>query len=247
MTAINPEAILKEHRTELRKRSRSAWADFVGRSAIREYAAYGIAVFCVIIALLNSDTAHKFLSAIPVVHDTREVDGYGQAVAHDTAVKRVPPDKAAGHVIDTFIPDVFNVFKSPAAMQRDYLQAQSLTDESGNALGTIRDLWSRSSPLQQLQDGTYGFVRPVPQEMTTQVVSTLDRGPAPVVGGGRMLRGNIEEYEVNFVVTGENDRAQTLYKGDIWLSSGGAATDDTVLGQYVYHFDFSIVKPVTQQ
>ena len=74
-------------------------------------------------------------------------DRFGQLIGDTGAVYRVPADVSSHSVITAFIHDVFTVYNSGPALQRNYLEAQSdFVDGNSGVVGVLKQYWDASSP-----------------------------------------------------------------------------------------------------
>jgi len=225
--------ILKEHMVRVKSRSRGAWLEYVGRSRVRECVSYAIAIIAVITAVIAIALAHRAYSSIIVQNDVREVDRLGQTLGQSGSIYRIPAALETHAFLSDFITDVFSVFASGPAMQRNYAVAQAYVDGQSNVGGTLKDFWNDYSPLRPNQ--TWDRTRE--QERVVSVTSILDRG---------RWSGSVEEYEIEWTVSplqGDGHiGAPTIYKGDIAVVGGAQRSDGNPWGLLVTHLSWSIVR-----
>lgn len=226
-------SVLEQHQELVKQRSRGAWLEYVGRSRTRELTAYAVALASILIAIVAVSLARATYSSIIVQHDVRTVDRFGQTIGQSGAVYRLPPALEAHAFISTFLVDVFSVYSSGIALQRNYNEAQSFIDSRSDVGGILKSFWSETSPLKT--DQTWDASRE--QERMVNITSILDRGPW---GNGA------EEYEVEWSIApvlGDGHLGDpTLYKGDVALVGGAQRNDANPWGILVTHFSWSALR-----
>jgi type IV secretory pathway TrbF-like protein len=225
--------ILKEHQERVKNRSRGAWLDYVGASRIREGVAYAFAVLMGIAAIIAISLAHHTASSVIVQNDVREVDRLGQTLGQSGSIYRIPAALETHAFLSDFITDIFSVFASGPAMQRNYAVAQAYVDGQSPVGGILKEFWDGYSPLRP--DQTWDRTRE--QERVVSVTSILDRG---------RWSGSAEEYEIEWTVSplqGDGHIGNpTLYKGDIAVVGGAQRSDANPWGLLVTHFSWSILR-----
>lgn len=227
--------VLEQHRKLTKERSRGAWSDYVGRSRMRELFAYGIAVISTLTAAGAVALAYRTASSVVVQSDVRTVDHFGQVIGESGAVYRIPAGLQTHAFLSKFITDVFTVYASGPALQRDYAEAQAAADGQSGVGGILRQFWSGYSPLR----GDLSWDRSREQERTVAITSILDRG--------RWTNGpGAEEYEVEWSiasVSGDGHLGQpTFYRGDLAVASGATRTDANPWGLLVTHFSWDVMR-----
>ena len=226
-------SVLEQHQELTKQRSRGAWLEYVGRSRTRELTAYVVALASIVIAIVAVSLARATYSSIIVQHDVRTVDRFGQTLGQSGAVYRLPPELETHAFISEFITDVFSVYSSGLALERNYGEAQSFVDGHSTVGGTIKAFWGETSPLRP--DRTWDNSRE--QERVVNVTSILDRGPW---GNGA------EEYEMEWSIApvlGNGHLGDPrLYKGDLALVGGAQRTDANPWGMLVTHFSWSALQ-----
>jgi type IV secretory pathway TrbF-like protein len=225
--------ILSQHQKLVRDRSRSAWLEYAGRSRMREMIAYILATLMTIIAIISISLARYTASSVIVQNNVRTVDRFGQLIGQTGAVYRIPANLETHAFLSRFVTDVFTVYGSAAALQRNYAEAQAATDGRSPVGGILKDFWSQYSPLRS--DLTWNAARD--QEQQAEITSILDRG--------RWSQGG-EEFEVDWTVSpvlGDGHLGgATLYKGDIALIGGAQHTDANPWGLLATHFSWSTLR-----
>lgn len=225
-----PAKIVQQHHSALRALSNRSWKETAKRQSRRElFGAVTMAAMAAT-ALLSVILLMKYQGSIPVVSNTIATDRFGQVIAKDTTIARIPAQVSAHSVIYWFMTDTFSIFDSAPAMQMNAKEALSLVS-SENVAQTVRAIWS-NGPLKA--DGTW--VQPV-GERHIKITSVLQRGDPTTQG---------TEYEVDFDLQNVNapnpPSAIQHYKADLVLASGGQQTDIDVAGLAITHFTFGVMK-----
>lgn len=222
--------VLEHHQELIRQRSRGAWLEYVGRSRVREGVAYAVAIVALFIAALAVALALRAYSSVIVQTDVRTVDRYGQTIGHSGAVYRIPAALETHAFLSQFITNVFTVYDSGSALQRDYAEAQAAVDSQSTVDGTLKGFWDEYSPLRT----DLSWDRSREQERMVAISSILDRG---------IWSRGAEEYEVEWTVSpvfGDGHLGQaTPYKGDIAVMGGAQRTDANPWGLLISHFSWS--------
>lgn len=226
--------VLEEHKRLVKARSREAWFEYAGRARLREIAAYNFGFLGMLSGVVFAFLLFHYQASVVVQTHTRTTDRFGQVVGDVGAVYRVPADVSSHSVITSFIHDVFTVYNSGPALQRNYIEAQSeFVDGNSGVVGVLKQYWDENSPLKS----DLKWEQRLAQERAVEVTSILDRG------AWSQGKSGTEEYEVEWTVApiGGDGRLgpRALFKGDLALGSGGARTDANPFGLQVSHFTWS--------
>jgi len=227
-------SVLDQHIETIRRKSAQAnMTQFEFQRKVVIYA-LSLATLTTIIAACSVALAWRTASSVVVRDTVRTVDQLGQTIGVTGAIYRVPVGSQTHAILNTFLTDVFTIVNSPSAMQRNYLEAQSVMDQHSPVYGYVSDFWNMYSPYTS--NAQWNNARA--QEHNVEVTSLLDRG-AYVNGGGEEFEA---EWTVKADIGGGHLGDPKLYKGDIVVQSGLAPTDANPWGVTITRFAWEVLK-----
>lgn len=224
-------SIIDAHEAAIRKRHRDQSLDRYAKWRWREGVSFVLAFVSVCTAFVAIVLLWKYFGTITTVEKTRETDRFGQTIAVDARVYRVPADTQTHALFTTFVQDAFSVYSSRRALQRNYNEAQSFFDSRAiSAKANLYGYWAKYSPLKQ--DGSFSADQL--HEVDASLVSVNSRG---------QTEGNDMEFEFEYRLHyPDGSVPDDFWSGDIILSPGGPKTDADPWGLYITHLSLSEMK-----